>query len=232
MELLQAYNALRRRFVRREDLPYIHMQSGAKFVHQWPLAEDVVLEDIAHNLSKICRYCGSIEGDDTIYSVAEHCVRASYIRPWRCPLEKLMHDGAETYTQDMPRPLKYSPFMKSVYRYYEHEAERVVVERFQLDTYPHILREVKAVDKIMLVTEKRDLFAQDRVMYLNKMDDADGVKPLPEKIVPWSPEQAKRAFITRFYELTGVLTYYNRQIKLGDRDAYYAVYNADIRKNT
>lgn len=208
MELLQAYNAVRRLVVSRDSLPYIHMQSGAKFVHQWPLAVDVTIEDVAHNLSKICRYCGSIEGDDTIYSVAEHCVRASYIRPWLYPLEKLMHDGAETYTQDMPRPLKYSPFMRSVYRYYEHEADRVVIERFGLSTYPWVKKEVKAVDKIMLVTEKRDLFAQDRVMYLNKMDDAEGVKALPEKIVPWTPEYAKRAFLMRFYELTGRHAFY------------------------
>lgn len=205
--LLSLYNRLRRLFIKRENLPYIHMQSGAKFVHQWPLIADICIEDVAHNLSKICRYAGSIEGDDTIYSVAEHSVRASYINPEKFPLEKLLHDRGETWVVDMPRPLKYSPFMW-VYKYYEQLAEKVSGIAFGLDSSKAAEREVKRVDKILLVTEKRDLFAQDRVMCLNKMDDAEGVRPLPDKIVPWTPEQAKRAFIMRYYELTGQNRFY------------------------
>jgi len=72
------------------------------------------------------------------------------------------------------------------------------------------------VDKILLVTEKRDLFSQDRVMCLNKMDDAEGVKPLPEKIVPWTPEQAKRAFLMRYYELTGTREFYTNCMTVTD----------------
>ena len=214
--LLLLYNKLSRLVTNRSELPYIHLQSGAKFVHQWPLAEDVTIEDIAHNLSKITRYCGSIEGDDTIYSVAEHCVRASYINPTQFSLEKLLHDGAEFAVQDLPRPLKYCPFMKSVYKFYERLAEDAVNEKFGLRTDATAEVEVKRVDKILLVTEKRDLFAQDRVMCLNKMDDAEGVQPLPDKIVPWSPEQAKRAFLMRYSELTGEKKFYRNVMTVED----------------
>lgn len=214
--LLSLYNKARRLVLNREDLPYIHMQSGAKFIHQWPLASDVCIEDVAHNLSKICRYAGSVEGDDVIYSVAEHCVRASYINPEEFPLEKLLHDGPEAYVVDMPRPLKYAPFMRPVYKYYEKLAEDVVQEKFKLDTSEKAKKEVKRVDKILLVTEKRDLFSQDRVMCLNKMDDAEGVKGLPDRIVPWTPEQAKRAFLTRYYELTGQTEFYTSEKTVDD----------------
>jgi 5'-deoxynucleotidase YfbR-like HD superfamily hydrolase len=139
--------------------------------------------------------------------VAEHCIRASYINPEKFPLEKLLHDRAETWLVDLPRPLKYSPFMW-VYKFYEKLAEKVSGEKFGLNTSKIAEHEVKRVDKIMLVTEKRDLFAQDRVMCLNKMDDAEGVQGLPEKIVPWTPGQAKRAFLMRYYELTGQKQFY------------------------
>lgn len=213
--LLQAYNYARRLFISRDSLPYIHMQSGARFVHSWPLAEDVTIEDIANNLSKLCRYCGSIEGDNAIYSVAEHCVRSSYIEPQWDALEKLLHDGSETFVVDLPRPLKYSPFM-GVYKFYEHLADTVVAEKFHLKTDAITTANVKYADKVMLVTEKRDLFAQDRVMCLNKMDDAEGITPLPEKIVPWTPEQAKRAFLMRFYELTGEEEFYKQHMTVTD----------------
>lgn len=214
--LLSLYNKIRRLVLRREDLPYIHLQSGAKFIHQWPLASDVCIEDIAHNLSKICRYAGSVEGDDVIYSVAEHCVRASYINPEQFPLEKLLHDGPEAFVVDIPRPLKYSPLMHAVYKYYEGLAEDVVKEKFGLDTSDEAEKEVKRVDKILLVTEKRDLFSQNRVMCLNKMDDAEGVRGLPDKITPWSPAQAKRAFLMRFYELTGQKEFYTSEMTVDD----------------
>ena len=208
---LLLYLKISRLFIKRDDLPFIHMQSGKRFVHQWPLADDVCIEDTAHNLSKICRYAGSIEGDDEIYSVAEHCVRASYINPEKFPLEKLLHDRAETWIVDLPRPLKYSPFMRPVYKFYERLAEEVSAEKFKINTSEEAEREIKRVDKILLVTEKRDLFAQDRVMCLNKMDDADGVRPLPDKIVPWTPAQAKRAFLMRYYELTGQKEFYTNR---------------------
>lgn len=191
------------------------MQSGAEFRHQWPLPADVLIEDMAHNLSKICRYSGAVEGDDVIYSVAEHCVRASYIGS-KYQLEKLLHDAGESYSMDMPRPLKYSPFMHTVYKFYERMTEHVVALKFKLDTSAASEREVKRVDKILLVTEKRDLFEKDRRMCLTKMDDAEGVLPLPIKIEPWSPEQAKRAFLMRFYELTGEKTFYVSKMTVDD----------------
>lgn len=205
MILLPLYNKLMRLYTDRDSLPYIHMQSGAKFRHQWPKVEDICIEDIAHNLSKICRYVGSIEGDDTIYSVAEHSVRASYIRPQHNALWKLMHDSAEAYCSDLTRPLKRSVGMSS-YRFYEGLAMESICETFGMDKEEPA--EVKNADKIMLVTEKRDLFSESRVMSLNKTDDVQGIKPLPEKILPWTPEYAKNAFLMRYYELTGDRFFY------------------------
>jgi len=176
-----------------------------RFYHQCPLPEDVRIEDVAHGLSKQCRFAGQVDGEDVIYSVAEHSVRVSYIRPWEFPLWKLLHDGSEAYYHDVNRPLKYSPGMEA-YRKYELLGLSAVCQHFGLEMPEP--PEVKAADKIMLVTEKRDLFYRDDSWALNKMDDAEGVKPLPERIIPWSPRQAKNAFLMRYYEITGVNAFY------------------------
>jgi hypothetical protein len=35
-----------------------------------------------------------------------------------------------------------------------------------------------------------------------------GILPLPETIVPWTPEQTERTFLMRFSELTGTTEFY------------------------
>lgn len=61
------------------------------------------LEDISHSLAHLCRYTGHC---DTFYSVAQHCVLASYLVPKVLAFETLMHDRIEAYMDDMSSPLK------------------------------------------------------------------------------------------------------------------------------
>lgn len=73
-----------------------------------PDPETIVIEDIAHALSQICRYNGHVERFD---SVAEHAVFVSQRleRKGYSPevqMEGLHHDDAEAYLGDVVRPLK------------------------------------------------------------------------------------------------------------------------------
>ena len=62
------------------------------------------IEDIAHSLSQLCRFNGHCIGT---YTVAQHsCIVAEYARDEH-KLIALMHDAAEAYIGDIPRPLKY-----------------------------------------------------------------------------------------------------------------------------
>jgi 5'-deoxynucleotidase YfbR-like HD superfamily hydrolase len=102
-----------------------------------------------------------------------------------------MHDASETYTVDIPRPLKYLLNMDA-YREHEKRVQRAICSWF--DMVPVEPASVKEADTILLVTEQRDLLN-------NSIKDYD-IDPLPGKIKPWTSPKAERLFLERFKELT------------------------------
>lgn len=96
--------------------------SGKPFWVADPRPEDVRIEDIAAQLSRICRFGGALKdgyyedwsmGIDAgtwvhfeTYSVAQHCVLVSHNVPPAYALEGLLHDAAEAYIGDMIKPIK------------------------------------------------------------------------------------------------------------------------------
>lgn len=159
----------------------------------WPLdarPDEVSLLDIAHALSHQCRFSGHTR---EFYSVAEHSVRVSRIVPAPHQLWALLHDAAEAYLLDWPRPLKHSGVMGWLYRRAEQRLMNVICERFGLPTIQPEC--VEFADKILLATEQRDL--------LGKVPRPwnDGLAALPDKITPMSPAEAKAEYITRFQQL-------------------------------
>lgn len=188
------------RDVNRESLPYIRTFYGIKFRHTWPVPEDVCIEDIAWSLSQLCRFAGHLK---YFYSVAEHCVRVSYFCDQADALEGLLHDASETYCVDVPRPLKRAPGME-IYRLYEKRIAAVIEQHFNLRPEP---QSVMDADLRILSTERRDLFWRDSSWAVNKGEYGT---PYPEKIEPWTPEEARRRFLMRYYELTGVNKFYEK----------------------
>ena len=97
---------------------YITTHSGLHFVPTAPEADMVRIEDIAHALSLICRGNGHVK---TFFSVGQHCIncaREAQARGCtdRVVLACLLHDAAESYMSDVPRPFK-----KYLDRYLEFE---------------------------------------------------------------------------------------------------------------
>lgn len=189
--------------VDRFSMLYMRTNSGVKFYHENPQPKDICIEDIAHHLSKLCRFVGGVDGEDTIYSVAEHSVRVSYVNQSEFALWKLLHDAAEAYYNDLARPLKHADGMQG-YRHYESLGMKAVCRKFGLTELEPL--EVKRADRILAVTEKRDLFRVD-----NRADIEYDAQPLTEKIIPWTPREAKTRFLMRFYELTGVNKFYEER---------------------
>lgn len=188
--------------VKRETLPYIHTYYGIKFRHTSPTPEDICIEDIAHALSRICRFTGHVAVP--LYSVAEHSVRVSYACDPQDALWGLLHDASEAYCMDLSRPLKRAPGMES-YRFYESQVSAAVREKFNLpgSEPPSVLR----ADLRYLATEKRDLFIRDCTWAVNKGEEGE---PYSEHIVAWDQAEAERRFLMRFYELTGVNKFYEK----------------------
>jgi 5'-deoxynucleotidase YfbR-like HD superfamily hydrolase len=134
----------------------------------WPLdprPEDIKLPDIAHALACVNRYNGHAPEP---YSVAQHSVlvsrRAYSLSAGMLEAERinvarwgLLHDAAEAYIGDMPKPLKSQPEMVE-FRRCEEKIMRAVAERFGLvgEEPP----DVKQADLDLLVSEAAQFFPE------------------------------------------------------------------------
>ena len=168
-------------------------------------ADDICIEDIAHSLAQLCRYTGHTK---SFYSVAQHSLLASqHIRP-DLALLGLLHDAAEAYTQDIPRPFKMHLWFRDhedglrMWSDIERRVECAVYEKF-LTFHPLFSdREaVKQVDLLLLATEARDLMSPLHPDW--RYQEANGFPVLPDRILPLGPEAAEHLFMERFNELTG-----------------------------
>lgn len=155
----------------------ILISSGILFDVFNPKAENIRIEDIAHALSKLCRYGGHCP---YFYSVAQHCVLCSYEKGTpQEQMEFLMHDASEAYMVDLPRPIKRNI---SQYRDIEDNLLGIIFGYFKLN-FP-LTERVHEVDNDLLAYEYENFFTN----------------PNPN-FEFWDPETAKKLFLARYYEL-------------------------------
>lgn len=119
-----------------------------------PDPEQISLTDIAHNLSKICRFNGQIK---QFYSVAQHSMYVAALVPPRLKLQALLHDASEAYICDVPTPFK--RMLGDVYKDVETRVQIAIGEKLGCDL-SELHPAVKIADRIMLVTE-RDFLQQN-----------------------------------------------------------------------
>lgn len=172
--------------------PTILTIRGEYFDFTNPEDSEFGIEDIAHALSHICRFCGHTK---RFYSVAQHSVIVSQIVAPEYALEGLLHDASEAFLGDVSSPLK---SLLPEYKSLEHRIEPVVAARLGA-SWP-MSQEVKRGDLVALVTEQRDLM--NRTKHNELWTVTEGVEPLPGKIHPWFSWYAKWRFLRRYRELT------------------------------
>lgn len=167
---------------------WIQTYSGGCF---WPLdprPSEVQITDIAHALSMQCRYAGHVE---RFYSVAEHSVLVSHAVPAEHALWSLLHDAAEAYSADIPRPLKrYLRDWKSL----EARIMRAVCERFGLNVNEPDC--VSQADLAITSDERAALMAPCMRENSGELPPALGLT-----VIGLSPIRAEMAFLERFQDL-------------------------------
>ena len=87
---------------------YITTYTHRHFDPTDPDPELILIEDIAHALSMLCRGNGHVS---SFWSVGEHCICCAKEAAGRGLSQKvvlacLLHDASECYMSDVPRPLK------------------------------------------------------------------------------------------------------------------------------
>jgi len=170
------------------------LSSGRRFWPFDPRPEDVDIGDIAHALSHVCRYGGHTR---RFYSVAEHSINVAMALPPELRLAGLLHDAAEAYLGDIPRPIKRGKALRR-WREAEERLERVIAERFWLN-WP-MPAGVKAVDDRIILDEWAAL------MPATALDIGVSGKPLgiriPSANAAGDPEYQRARFLSLFEELT------------------------------
>lgn len=140
-----------------------------------PKPDDIVIEDIAHALSNLCRFGGHTK---RFYSVAEHSVLCAMLVPGEHKLAALLHDASEAYLVDIPTPIKnrLPGYVKA-----EDRLMKVIADKFGFQ-YP-FSAEVKEADRGALALEWKH-----RVFRVG----LDGA----------TPEEAEDVFLKNYYSLT------------------------------
>ncbi len=173
---------------RRGD--WIQTYTGRVFWPMDPRPSEVNFWDIAYSLSKQCRYAGHCK---KFYSVAQHSVLVSlHVAPEHA-LWGLLHDAAEAYLVDVPRPIK--PYLAE-YKQIEATVMLAIRERFGLKgTMP---QEVEEIDQRILANEQA-------VLMPDPPRDWCLQAPVPDlRIEPITdPDVAAQLFIDRTIELLG-----------------------------
>lgn len=150
--------------------------------------ENIDIIDIAHGLSNICRFTGQVK---EFYSVAQHsCIICDYA-PEHLKLIGLLHDGAEAYISDIPRPVKgLIPQIKDL----EITIQMQIAERFKL-IFPYS-SQIEILDSQLMLTEADQLF-NHKISW-----SVEGLDPLDVIIEEcWTPPKAKEEFLKRFKDL-------------------------------
>lgn len=188
------------------------MQSDGFLFDFESLGEMVVdIRVIAHSLANINRFNGHT---CVPYSVAEHCVRISYVEdgyPGE-PLANLLHDSAEAFLTDLCSPQKRSIYFGlgepphltfELFSKVEYDVLLNIYAKLGLIYDPNVEAETKKADRLILGQEARDLMPPQALKWQPYIDLMEAVGPLPEDtIYPWGWQRAEGEYINRFRELT------------------------------
>lgn len=176
--------------------PYIQTYSGECLALLAPDPAGILLQDVAHALSHICRFTGHSK---TFYSVAQHSVLICEEAQDRCMNETtqrwaLLHDATEAYLGDVSSPLK---GLLPGYSRLEAIWQRAVADRFFL---PRVMPDV-------IHTLDREALIAEAETFLIGGPQGDGWPSGGSSILlgpPMCPDEAEAAFL-RHADRLGVM---------------------------
>lgn len=186
---------------------WIQDSEGHRYSFLYPESSNLSINDISRTLSKACRFGGKTK---RFYSVAEHCIIASYypgLTPWM-RMQVFAHDWHEAYLVDLPGPLKQ---LIPGYSYLCRICDEVLSDKFKHIelTDRETKKVIKMVDMEMLRAEASQLIRgplMDWYAFESVSNPVTGIcKELQDRILCLSPREAEKEFLNRYYELLSPL---------------------------
>lgn len=173
-----------------EGEPYMEVYDGSQFTVGSVEENEYRINTIAHSLSNICRYGGHSK---KFYSVAEHSIiMADHVYDTTgdkvLAYEALMHDAAEAYMGDIPRPLKYRlpDYLDTLAK-----VEKSIAEKFNFP-YP-TSKSIKELDARMIKTERKQVMRPSGNKWFH-----DSLEPLNIRVHFQTPVEAKECFLDAY----------------------------------
>jgi 5'-deoxynucleotidase YfbR-like HD superfamily hydrolase len=183
------------------------MLSGRRLDLLNPSPLDVEIEDIAHGLSRVSRWNGQTQGEQS-YSVAEHSLLVERLvvelkdtTPVKWRLAALLHDAPEYVIGDMISPFK--AVIGEEYKAVESRLQGAIHIRFGLPaTLPDDVKFlIKRADRISAFLEATQIagFSDSEARRLFGRSKVGN----NTQISPCAPDAAKRQYLRRFQQLYG-----------------------------
>jgi len=171
---------------------YITTFSGTRINAFDPDPSTMLISDIAHSLSLICRWNGQIR---EFYSVAQHSIMVSHLCDPEDAMIGLLHDAGEAYLGDLVNPVKHLDAMVE-YVNLEKKYDAAIAKSINL---PSIEKtpSVELADKLALVKEAKMLSRPIPTKYVHLLEKWEGILDA----VAWkilTPREAELAFLKRF----------------------------------
>lgn len=182
--------------------------TGKTFEYCYVTPDSFDILDIAHSLARICRWAGHVDCEH--YSVAEHSIIISdyayrqtedWYERYPIALAGLLHDAAEAYTNDIPRPYKMLiPDLKA----YENYLTEAIFEHFGIPWAHYGF--VKKYDTRIMANESHLVRgAAHEFKHVIPLDDGNGKA---EELYLLSASQAEQMYFQTYKALT---TQWNRE---------------------
>ena len=158
------YEGIKGNLMRTVDGKYIDFAN--------PQPDQISLHAIATGLGSECRFGNQLHEH---YSVAEHCVHCLTVANHRglsveTKRAVLMHDAAEAFCKDIPKPLK---ILLPNYKIIEDWLQRVIEAKYGIANDEETRKAVKEIDLAVLKAEKTALTSQDEQHDLSDVPDVD-----------------------------------------------------------
>jgi hypothetical protein len=205
------FNGLDWQPLRGRDLLHSLQTYGGRFI--WPLdphADEIDAASVAHGLACEFRY-----GNQSPYPlpVAWHSVALSHVVPRKYAQAALIHDAAEAYLKDVPRPIRRQEPFKTMYGDIEEKLLEVCFEHFGVDfalmDEEFLFYDIKMSWCEMTVWARTSPVFEAKLNVLHESSPERIEDSLDENYIDWverCPRQAvwqsaEAAWLERYYEL-------------------------------
>src|SRR4051812_2228297 len=161
-------------------MSYYITASGRRVDAEHLSLQDIRIKDIAHALTKICRYGGALPLN-IHYSVAQHSIQMyKYAKLSGVHLYTLrailLHDASEAYLGDIVSGLKN---LLPDYQKIESRVQNLIMNKYSPNEYNSSL--VKELDTRILLDEAKSFFPH---VYQDFKEQLPSIEPLGVKICP------------------------------------------------